>query len=418
MGMMRRTLVLAAFLAVLMPAGALAHAQDKDKKQEEAEISIPGPVESDQHREDLIGDIKMGAEYAAEVEKDLELSTDEKAIAKVQSIGQKLAEVANKHRVKVTWGDERLNPFPYTFKVVKGDDVNAFSIPGGYLYVHEGLIDFTESDAELAGVLAHEISHASFRHIHTLRKESSKLDIIQIPLMLAVLLGGGSDAAIGALQAGNMATSALQSGWSVKAESSADYGAVQYMKEAGYNPVGVLTMMERLAWKERSGPNFDWGIYQTHPPSTERAGAIIDALTAYNIPIRRSQTTETFAARVQVGEEGAVDVWFGDHLIHSFRGDEAVPRADSAVKRINSFMDGVPQLYQVSQRGQRILGDGRTLFEVLPSDVLPGTGHVEEQTEVHSRLRKTVYDLNYRLWNKKLRRDDRPWDKFGGGLLQ
>ncbi len=106
-------------------------------------------------------------------------------------IGGELAAIANASKVRTTWGDKRLNPFEYTFKVVE-EDVNAFSLPGGYIYIYEGLVKYAESDDELAGVLAHEIAHASMRHVATMQREAGKLSAMQNPLILAAILIGGA----------------------------------------------------------------------------------------------------------------------------------------------------------------------------------------------------------------------------------
>lgn len=350
------------------------------------------------HQRDLDSDTEIGKKYSAQIEEQLKLSEDQEVIVRVQRIGGELAAIANSTPVEATWGDKRLNPFQYTFKVVKNDDVNAFSIPGGFIYVYEGLVKFAETDAELAGVMAHEIAHASLRHIAALRREQSKIDLLTLPLLVAAILAGGSDGAKIA-QGSALAGQAFVSGWSVKAEYAADFAGMQYMLKSKYNPVGSLTFMERLAYKQRLEPRIEWGIYETHPPSEERARFLTGKLRERQIPIRRSQVTTSLRAEVRPGENSTVELWFGPTKLHNFRGSKALERADAAVARVNSFFDSIPALYELGLRNDAaITGRDRVLFEIEPEDT-PGSNGVTEAAEsALQALRKAVFDLSYRLW--------------------
>lgn len=354
----------------------------------------------DAHKRDVEADIKMGTEYAAEVAKELKFSEDVEKIAKVEKMGKELAAIANASAVEVTFGDPRLSVFPYQFKVVKGKDVNAFSIPGGFIYIYEGLIDYAESDDELAGVVAHEISHAAFRHLAELRRRSSKIDLLQIPLILAAILTRSPDALVG-LQGANLVGQAFKSGWSLDAELSADYGAMQYMVQSSYNPVGTLTFMERLAHRDQGGPQIDWGILASHPPSKERAQAMLKFLNAKNIPVKRSQVTTSLRAFSKIADEGAIELWFGKMKLHSFRGENAIARSEDAIRRLNTFFDRVPGLEQVGRDGYTIRGSGRPLFEVSQQDMEPGQDLDLAFADVINRMRSVTFDLNYRLWSQK-----------------
>ncbi len=365
-----------------------------------ADLDPEAKKKQDAHKRDVESDIKLGTEYAAEVAKELKFSEDPEKIAKVEKMGKELAAIANAKAVEVTFGDPRLSVFPYQFKVVQGKDVNAFSIPGGFIYIYEGLIDYAESDDELAGVVAHEISHAAFRHIAELRRRSSRIDLLQIPLILAAILTRSPDALAG-LQGANLAGQAFKSGWSLDAELSADYGAMQYMVQSSYNPVGTLTFMERLAYRDQGGPQIDWGILASHPPSKERAQAMLKFLNAKNVPIKRSLVTTSLRAFTKIGDEGAIDLWFGKMKLHAFRGENAITRSEDAVRRLNTFFDRVPGLEQVGREGYTIKGNGRPLFEVSQLDMSGGQDLDLAFADVINRMRSVTFDLNYRLWNQK-----------------
>ena len=346
---------------------------------------------------DVQRDINAGRQYAAEIDKILERTEDREMQERVERIGAILAEIANQQAVDVMWGDRRFAAFPYEFRVVKGDDVNAFSLPGGIIYVYEGLVKFAESRDELAGVLAHEISHAAFRHVATLERERSRLDILNIPLIIAAVLSRDPNAAR-AMTGANLATQGLVSGWSVQAETAADFGALQYMRQSQFNPVAVLTFMERLAFREQLKPQVQWGIYQTHPPSVQRAAFILRWLNEQGIPVRRSEVTTSLSAK-NLPVENHFELWFGNVRIHTFRGEGARDRGARALLRLNEFMDSVPQTFQFRPSGPEMLGNGRTLFVIEPQDAGDPEQTVATMSAASSAaLRRVIYDLRFRLW--------------------
>lgn len=357
------------------------------------------PAISPQHQRDLDADIELGRKYAAEVDKQVTLSSDEEMIERVKRIGSELAAIANNHKVEVSWGDKRLNPFPYEFKVIESPDINAFALPGGVIYVHDALVKFCESDDELAGVLAHEISHSSFRHVAQWQRESNKLTWT-IPLILAALVLGGRDGANAAMGI-NLGQTAITSGWSQKAEQSADWGGIQYLVKSSYNPVGALTFMERLAMKERANPFLrDLGIFRTHPPSRERAEMMIAHLQTLEIPIRRSEVTQTYRVQLEPQESGTVEVKFMDRILHTFGGADAASRAQEASKRLNEFFDSVPELSDVTLRHGNVYAMRELLFEVTDDDAaVAGASREEVGAETVRRMKRAMFMLGFRIWD-------------------
>lgn len=353
--------------------------------------------DEEKHQKDLEKDRELGKEYSAIVEKELKLSTDGDAVARLQAIGAEMAEIANAEAVSVLWGDRRLNQFEYTFKLVQGDDVNAFSLPGGYIYFYEGLLKFAESDDELAAVVAHEIAHASFRHVDTLRREQSKFDLLTIPLIIAAALSRNPET-INAAVAAEMAKQGVVSGWSVRAETASDYGGLQYMKKSRFNPVGMLTFMERLAYKEVLSPQVDWGIYRSHPPSAERAKFLIKSLNEFGVPIKRSMTTTSLSAKSIVKDNGTCDLWFGDTMIYTFKGPAAKSRAAQAVMRTNTFLDSVPQMFQLTTNGNEVLGNGRTLITIEDGDLEEGTTVDASRDKIVIGFKRIISELSFRLY--------------------
>lgn len=364
-----------------------------------SEEELKAKREQERLERDIRADEALGKQYAEEIAKELKFSEDQEMVARVNRIGAQLSAIANTTAVEVSWGDSRQTKFDYKFYVVANKDVNAFSVPGGHIYIYEGLINFAESDDELAGVVAHEIAHAAFRHVAVLRRQSSLIDILQIPIILAALISGSPDA-MNAATAANAAGQSFRSGWSLNAETSADFGAVQYMIRSDFSPVGVLTFMERLAFRDAAGIPIDWGIYATHPPSRERADAIQKQLAAFNVPVKRSQVSSSMRAAAEIGNEQAIELSFGKTLLHEFRGEGAIQRAEEAARRLNVFMDRVPSLDELGRNGYVLRGGNRPLFEVRQQDLLPGEDLDKEFTEVLNRIRSVVFDLNYRLRNR------------------
>lgn len=358
------------------------------------------------HDDDLKRDREMGAKYSEQIDKELKVTDDKELIERVQRIGGELGQIANQTPVEVTWGDKRLNPFQYQFKVVQDKDINAFSLPGGFIYVYDGLIKFAESDDELAGVLAHEVAHASLRHVATLQREQSKLQAIQIPLILIAIFAGGAGGAGQALTAGSLVGTAIGSGWSVKAEQAADYGGFQYLVKSKYDATGMLTFMERLAITERRKPVgfLDLGIYRTHPPSRERAEAITKFMSDAQMPIRRSKVAPSCRVDVKPHEDGTVQITFGQRTIVALAGADALDRADKISRRINTFFDSEPDLYEVkaeNAQGQ-IVGRRQVLIELTHDDAVAAKATVAQLTEETTmNLKRAMGTLSFRVWNAR-----------------
>lgn len=398
---MLNALVLTAVLA--FPSGAqgprpLTPSQRVDRLVELAWQQADDIQIDEKRQKDLDRDTALGKEYTKEVDKQLKASKNEEYVKKVQKIGAEMAAIANKTQAVVTWGDKRPAKFNYEFHVVEGEDVNAFSLPGGYIYVYEGLIKYVESDDELAGVLAHEISHAAFRHVWALQRQSEKLQIAQI-LAVLVAVATKSRSASDVALATQLTNQSFLSGWSQNAEEAADYGGLQFMLKSKYNPSGMVTMMERLARDEKSRPNIDLGIFRTHPPSKDRVRSLTAYMAQANYPLRRSAVTKTFRTQIKPGEDGTVEAWFSDRRIYTFAGSDALARADAAAEKLNAFFDAVPQMVDVTDGNGVVLYNFRPLLEVKPVDAQVQNMSVQSLTEQTTKIIKgTLFSLGFRVW--------------------
>ncbi|MCH8273840.1 MAG: M48 family metalloprotease [Armatimonadetes bacterium] len=343
-------------------------------------------------------DTKLGEEYVARLEEGLTLSEDEEAVERVKKIGAEIALIANTNHFGTTYGDPIHHKFEYTFKVVADEDVNAFSVPGGFIYVNEGLLDFVESDDELAAVLAHEVAHAANRHLITLGKQKSKVDVWTLPVLLAVLVGGGASEAGAAIITQNLLTTALVNGWSQEAEADADRSGFYYLTKSRYHPVALLTFLERLAFRDRHRPAIDLGIMRTHPPSEDRADSLTDLMTDNDVPIERSKVTRSFRTVASLQGDGSMLISFGERPLFRLRGNNLEPRAKEIVQRLNTFFDATPQLFQIRAVGPKLQWNGRKLIVFTPADTAGGRSPAESARAALKSVKDALFSLSMRTF--------------------
>lgn len=310
-------------------------------------------------------EIKAGNEAAVDIDKAQKIITDPAIVERVEKIGKSLADIANTVQSDAGYGDQKVVQFNYSFKVIDNKDVNAFSLAGGHIYVYKGLLDFCESDHELAAVLAHEVAHAAHHHMVYLMREQAKVDSKMAVVLVAGLLGGvdGNDMSNVMMGTGFYKTAKVN-GYSQEAERDADKTAFTYMLKAGYNPVGMLTFLERLADHPEV---MELGIYRTHPASADRAAAVKESLVQLGIEINRRVVTKSYNAQVlQPNDDSkAYEVVVGDRIICKV-GQEA--RAQGIADHLNSLLDQGIQFHDLKLAGNVILARNQPLFEVTGED--------------------------------------------------
>ena len=380
--------------------------QTTEDKRTEAQKKADAKAERELKKleEDILSDKKMGKEAADYYDREYKPTKDTAAQKRVEDIGERLALIVNANEFPVLWGDKRHSEFEYKFKVVDNPDVNAFSLPGGYIYVYQGLVDFAQSDEELAGVLAHEICHASQRHVATLQKEQAKMSTIQIPLILVGILTGGASSALAASTAGNLVGTAVTNGWSMKAETSADAGGYELMVAAGYDPTGMLTFMERLQVQQSIiERTIDLGIFRTHPPSKERADRIERFMRKDSLEIRRSRVTIEFRVLPKEISENKVDLYFGKKKLFSVGGDHPRERAKEFAKKLNEFLDSVPELFEVTTGENGVIfGRSKTLITLTEQDAAANNVSLEKlQNDASKAIRSSIFNLAYHIWDSR-----------------
>ncbi len=201
-------------------------------------------------------EIALGRQLADEVEKTAKIVDDPVISEYVNRIGQNIA--AN--------SDARV---PFIIKVIDSDEVNAFALPGGYFYVNTGLIELAEDEAELAGVMAHEIAHVAARHGTRNATRGQLAQYASIPLLF---IGGW--AGYGIQQAANFAIPMTMLKFSREFEEQADFLGVQYMYKAGYDPASMVQFFERLKALQKKNRNFLARAFSSHPMTQSRIKAV------------------------------------------------------------------------------------------------------------------------------------------------
>jgi len=222
---------------------------------------------------DLDKEQKLGKKLSEIIEKKHEVVEDLNQNSLITEIGNKLAEASEMREMK------------FHFRILKEDGPNAFSIPGGYIYVTYDLFDYIQSDDELAGILAHEIAHVIHNHALKQTRDNTKFTLLTI---LAVLLTREPD--VGVL--GKLTTITFLNQYSREYEEEADLTAIDLLIKTGYNPVGFLTFLERLYTREMFKPEVNLGIFQTHPATENRINYVKDKLKEREIDIDRRATTD------------------------------------------------------------------------------------------------------------------------------
>ena len=203
-------------------------------------------------------EVKMGRMLAAQVDKEAKFVDDPIITEYVNRVGQNI----------VLHSDAKV---PFTIKVIDSDEVNAFALPGGFFYVNKGLILAADNEAELAGVMAHEIAHVAARHA---MENEAKMRLIDYGMLAGILLGGPIVSNV-LYNGGQFFEGMAFLKFSRGAEEEADKLGVQYMWAAGYDPGAMATMFEKLEAKNKKKPGTIAKMFQDHPaPADRRQSAI------------------------------------------------------------------------------------------------------------------------------------------------
>ena len=197
--------------------------------------------------------IKIGKQYADEVEKGSHIITDPVVAEYVNRIGQNIVKNSD---CKV----------PFTIKVIDSDEINAFALPGGFFFVNSGLILAADDEAELAAVMAHETAHVCAHHA---MREMTRMNYMQIASIAPMVFIGGWTG-YGIYEASSIAIPVTFLKFSRDFEAQADYLGIQYMYRAGYDPQAMITFFEKIEDLQKHKPGAVAKVFSDHPQTPDR----------------------------------------------------------------------------------------------------------------------------------------------------
>ena len=296
-------------------------------------------------------EIAMGREYNAQILKKNSIYQDKELQDYVQSIGDSLA--SKSHRPNLV----------YRFTILDSSDINAFALPGGYIFINRGLMSYLSTEEELAAVLAHEIGHVTARHSVRQYSQSQLMSI----LSTAIEINAGSTAG----NIANLASGALLSGYGREMELEADELGAQYISEDGYSPQGMYKVLsvlkdqeiysKEIAKQRGQGPSSYHGIFASHPSNDKRLQEVIDSVSI-SLLKGKSKKKDIYLSKI----DGMV---FGDS-------------EQSGIRRGNEFYHGPLNFYISSPETWEIINTPNQLIFSSPYS--------------QAVLQMTLEDLNFK----------------------
>lgn len=237
-------------LALLLAVPFTTFGRDNKEKDPDAigDRNVSGKV----NFYSLEREIALGKQLAQQVERQSKVINDPVISEYVNRIGQNL----------VRNSDAKV---PFTIKVLEDPTVNAFALPGGFFFVQSGLILKADSEAELAGVMAHEIAHVAARHG---TRNATRGQIAQLATIPLIFMGGA--AAYGIYEASGLLVPMAFLKFNRSEEAEADYLGIQYMYKTGYDPTAFVDFFEKVETLEKRKPGTMSKLFSTHPPTDDR----------------------------------------------------------------------------------------------------------------------------------------------------
>ena len=217
---------------------------------------------------DLAKEYEIGKRAVAQIEEQWPLTSDPAVTSKLEIILNRLEPYMQR---RINW----------EVKLVKSEELNAFCLPGGFIFFTTGMIEKLDTDSELAAVMAHEMIHADRKHSLKMAAESNKVNIAALAVMV---LSGGAMAPVVLTQ---VAQVAITSAYTMELEAEADKFGLEALIKSGYSPTGMITLFERFMAEEYKQPIHEYGIYMNHPETPKRLENAVKILHEKKIPIER-----------------------------------------------------------------------------------------------------------------------------------
>ncbi len=250
-GLISKTTSMALCLVLAVPS--LVFSRDNKEKDPDAigDRNVSGKV----NFYSLEKEIALGKQLAMQVERQSKIINDPIIAEYVNRVGQNL----------VRNSDAKV---PFTIKVIDGEEVNAFALPGGFFFVYSGLIEKADTEAELAGVMAHEIAHVAARHG---TRQATRGEIANLATIPLIFMGGW--AGYGIRQGASLIVPMGFLQFSREFEREADYLGLQYLYKTGYDPTAFVDFFEKIETLEKRKPGTMAKVFSTHPMTDDRIQA-------------------------------------------------------------------------------------------------------------------------------------------------
>lgn len=313
----------------------------------------PSSAEQESQTTPYLRGKEIGRQFMASALGHYRFHTDYDVAAYVQKVGRTIAAASG------------ANPDTYHFFVVKNPQANAFAIPGGYIFVFDGLLKRLSNEEELAGVLAHEVAHVRHNHFFKDRKKVAAADMA---LIAAILLGRGGEAITTFSLAG---AASLQLSYSRENERESDVAALEYLRAAQYDPAGMARFFSVLRRQERLVlPKGEFSYLSTHPGLAERYDRVLRLIerSAQTAPPPRPDTLwermrAALATEEPVGRQAGGDAFRqGLAALKASRYDKAKPLLETVVARRPQFVDARAALAECLLRMGQVEA-ARTAFD-------------------------------------------------------
>ena len=250
----------------------------------------------------------------------------------------------------------KLEPFmsrriDWEIRLVKTEAMNAFCLPGGFIFFTTGIVDALKTDSELAAVMAHEMIHADRKHSLRMAADTSKVTLGALAVMI---LSGGAAAPMILAQ---VAQVAITSSYTMELEAEADRLGLDALIKSGYSPTGMITLFEHFMAEEYKQPLVDYGVYMNHPGTPKRLDAAVKTLHERHIPIERKYSLGLLRTEIHDGAEISLRI-DGYTVITGRRSPETL----ALMKTIRAELDKYLQLelapYEIHvERGALYIGN-------------------------------------------------------------
>jgi len=299
-------------------------------------------------------EVAAGRKIAEKIESEFELVSDPAVTARLSMILGRLTDALDVN-------------YPWQVKIIRREELNAFCLPGGYIYFFMGLIDKLRSDSEIAAVMAHEIAHIVERHGIKQSARNSKLTMASLILILAT--GGAAAPAIAA----QMTQIAIMNSYGLEYEQEADAQGVKMLIKSGYSPSAVVTTMETLMAEEIKTPLYNYGVYMSHPETRKRVESLAKYLRDNSIPLKRKEALLSLRSSITKNESGIVVLKVDDTEVWSGPDNKGVYEViERAKKAIDSSLQMELAPYDIAVDGRFLrLKNSVVAEEPLPEGMSP-----------------------------------------------